>query len=457
VRRRLVLSHVLLVAMVLIALEVPLGLLFARRQHADLVESATRQAALIATFVGPDFDQPVQRSLDVILHDLPTGAPSEVTVLDRAGRVLVARHSAVPDDLDPTPAGAARAAITGALTTGDVVDDGQRWTFAAVPVTSRDSQVGAVVVSLPRHETDERIVRAWWLLGGLAAGILALAALVAALVTRWLGRPIDQLAAAVADFSSGELDREAPTGHGPTELRELAATFNDMAQRLARLLDSQRGFLADASHQLRGPLTALRLRIETLDGAPAADVEATLAEADRLARLLDGLLALSRGEGAAVEPVRVDVDAVVADRIDAWAPLGAEHGIELRRGGTSASASAWVGRGHLEQVLDNLIANSLEASAPGSTIEVGAVAGPADPAPASGVSVAVVDHGRGMSPEQLEHAFDRFWQSDSRPPGGAGLGLSIVEQLVAANGGQIHLRPTEGGGLTATVTLPAAP
>lgn len=446
----MIVIQVVLVAIVLIVLEIPLGILFARRQNADLAESATRQAALIATFIGPDLDQSVGNSLSAVLRNLPTQAPVEITVVDRSGRILVARHGAGPDEGDGPAAAAVRAASTGTVSTGELTDDGEKWTYAAVPVTSRDSQVGAVLVALPREDVSERIATAWAVLAGLAGGLLVLTALVALWVSRWVSRPVNTLAAAVGRLSAGDLNSVAPSDSGPPELRDLAEQFNDMATRLRNLLDAQRRFVADASHQLRAPLTALRLRVENLDGSPVVDVEPALAEADRLARLLDGLLALSRAEGARPEPQEVDAVAVIRDRLDAWSPLCSESQVELRLVSAPQSALVLIAAGHLEQILDNLIANSLEVSPPGSSIDLAV-----DRAPGIGpmVVIEVIDHGPGMSDDHRIHAFDRFWQSDTRPTGNAGLGLPIVQQLVASNRGQVALLPTRTGGLTATISL----
>jgi signal transduction histidine kinase len=340
------------------------------------------------------------------------------------------------------------------VTTGDLTDDGQRWTYAAVPVGSRDSAVGAVVVSVPARAVEQRIRNAWLLLGALAAGVLLLAAVVAAAMARWLARPIDSLGHAVAGLSAGNLDSVAPTDVGPPELRSLAEQFNDMAVRLRELLDNQRRFIADASHQLRAPLTALRLRIEMLEQEPGESTEAALAEADRLGRLVDGLLALSRAEGSRPTATSVDVLAVSRDRIEAWAPLCSENGIDLVLVCPLHEARAALAEGHLEQVLDNLIANALEVAPTGSSIEIAVGRSDSRDFPHR-VLVRVLDRGPGMSPDQIAHAFDRFWQSDTRPTGSVGLGLPIVQQLVRANRGDIVLRPRDGGGLEVLLSFVA--
>jgi signal transduction histidine kinase len=233
-------------------------------------------------------------------------------------------------------------------------------------------------------------------------------------------------------------------------VRRLAAAFNDMAARLDRLLEAQRAFVADASHQLRTPLTALRLRLENLEAitppAAAGDLRAAAAETGRLARLVDGLLVLARAEAVPGRREVVDLAAMVADRQAAWAPLAAEQDVELTAHPTSATP-VWAAPGALEQVLDNLLANALGAAPVGSRIQL------ATRQVGGWVEVHVIDQGRGMPAEQRQRAFDRFWRGPASERDGSGLGLAIVRQLLEASGGGAELRPNPGGGLDAVARL----
>ena len=170
-------------------------------------------------------------------------------------------------------------------------------------------------------------------------------------------------------------------------------------------------------------------------------------EIARLSRLVDGLLEVARAESAVTVPVPVQVAGVVRDRVAAWSPLAEERGV-----GLSASAPgqihASLGEGHLEQILDNLIANALDAVPAGGHVRVSAR--PSE----RGARVVVADDGPGMSRAQQEAAFRRFASNTS---GGTGLGLAIVHRLVTSNGGSAELSDTPGGGLTLTLDLPAAP
>jgi signal transduction histidine kinase len=162
---------------------------------------------------------------------------------------------------------------------------------------------------------------------------------------------------------------------------------------------------------------------------------------------VDGLLAVARAENVVTEPVPVAVDVVIRDRVAAWAPVAGEREITLTASGPGP-ARASLGEGHLEQILDNLLANALDAVPAGGYVRVRAMAD------GQGVQIMVADDGPGMSPVQREAAFRRF---ASNPSGGTGLGLAIVHRLVTANGGSAHLSDTLGGGLTVTLGLPAQP
>jgi signal transduction histidine kinase len=221
-----------------------------------------------------------------------------------------------------------------------------------------------------------------------------------------------------------------------------------MAARLESLVRGHQSMMAEVSHQVRTPLAALRLRLDLLgedvDDATAAEVAGAQQEIARLSRLVNGLLAMARAENVTAAPVPVAVSDVVQDRVAAWQPAADERGVTL----TAARGAPVLARaveGHLEQILDNLLANALDALETGRTIRVRAVA-------ANGrARVAIADDGQGMSAEQQRAAFRRF---ASGRAGGTGLGLAIVDRLATANGGSAALSDTPGGGLTVTIELP---
>jgi signal transduction histidine kinase len=297
----------------------------------------------------------------------------------------------------------------------------------------------------------ERVHRIWLALALTGACILAAVALVAFTLARWITRPLRTLHRATAQLADGRLTNPPDATHGPPELRELAASFTHTATRLRQLLDAQQAFAGEASHQLKTPLTALRLRLENfepyLDPRAHDSLDEAVGEVERLGRMVHGLLALARLENSATTAEPTDLDAVLADRAAMWEPLAAEQYVAVVVTGTAAGR-VWAIPGALEQVVDNLVANALRVSPPGTTLTL---------ARAPGAELHVVDQGPGLPPADRERAFDRFWRASDSHHDGTGLGLPIVRHLVRASGGEITLHSAPGGGLDACVRLRPAP
>jgi signal transduction histidine kinase len=326
------------------------------------------------------------------------------------------------------------------------------WVAAAAPVYSPGGPlVGTVVLARSTNSLDRGILTLWLILGTVGVVALLAAALLASALARWVNRPLAGLDSAARRLADGDLAIRAVVGSGPPELRRLATTFNTMAGRLEALVHGNRAVIADVSHQLRTPLAALRLRLDLLaadtDPVTGHELAGALEELARLSRLVDGLLAVARAENVVPVPVTVDVSEAARERVVAWHPDAREGG---RAGGGAARgpALAWIGEGHLEQVLDNLIANALEALSAGHQITV------TTKTTTSGAQIIVADNGPGMNAEDRERAFLRFSTSN---PNGTGLGLAIVHRLVTSNGGTASLSQTPGGGLTVTLDFPGVP
>ena len=160
--------------------------------------------------------------------------------------------------------------------------------------------------------------------------------------------------------------------------------------------------------------------------------------------MVNGLLAVARADNVTTPAVQIAVDAVIMDRVAAWRPAAEEREVTLTAANLEP-VSARLGEGHLEQIMDNLLANALDAVPPGGTVHV------ATAAAGDSLRITIADDGPGMSQQQLRTAFRRFV---STTPGGTGLGLAIVDRLVTSNGGSAVLSDTPGGGLTVTIELP---
>ena len=327
----------------------------------------------------------------------------------------------------------------------------------AEPVLVDGEVRGAVVTVSPTGALRERELETWALIAGAVLLALALGVLVSLPVVRWILHPVRRLdegtgRVATAVLAGGAAEPVADHS-GPPELRRLSASFDRMAETVTGALAAQRAFVADASHQLRNPLTALRLRLSNLQGhvdtTAADDHGAALEEAERLSELLDGLLALARTERTA--PLAdVDVDAAVADRIEAWRPLAEHTGLRLERAGQPGLAAA-APVGAVETVLDAVLDNAVKFSAPGDVITVHTARC------GDRVEIAVQDTGPGLAPDELERATDRFWRSPSQSNvEGSGLGLAIAARTVELAGGSLRLESPEGGGLRVLARLPAA-
>jgi signal transduction histidine kinase len=466
VRRRLVLSYVVLAAVLLIVLEVPLGILGANQQRDAVRASARRDAAVLAALAGPGLDPAASRQgpdLDDLSARYATETGAEVTIVDRNGRTVAyhppASEGGQPDsDRDGTTA-ALHGALAGATVVATRKDEGHSVEVAAVPITAKDGTVtGAVQVALPAAAAEHRIHVLVAVLLAFAGIALAVVAGVGMLVARSVVRPLGDLETAVRALEAGDLDaRTEPSG--PPELRSLGVSFNRMAARLDELITSQRRFIADASHQLRSPLAALRLRLEAVAVADPESgqrhLEAAVEEVGRLSRLVDGLLELARVEGTRPERSVVDVTVVLRDRVDTWEALAGERGVRLDLAATDGDLRAIAVPGHLEQIVDNLLANAVEVAPSGSVIDLGAAVRAVDGR--SALEVDVDDAGPGMTEDQRQVAFTRFWQDDSQPTGTTGLGLAISRQLARTSGGELTLGVSPAGGLRATIVLePAA-
>ena len=332
------------------------------------------------------------------------------------------------------------------------------WIAAAIPVYSARAQlVGTVILVRPTGPLNHDIVELWVILGTVAVVAMLAAALLAFALARWVSRPLAGLDSAAGRLADGDLAIRAVVDSGPPELRRLGTTFNTMAGRLEALVHGNRAVIADVSHQLRTPLAALRLRLDLLAADTDPDPETTghelagaLDELARLSRLVDGLLAVARAENVVPVPTAVDVAEVARERVVAWHPVADDRGIVLEAR-PAPPALAWIGDGHLEQVLDNLIANALEALGAGGHVTVTVTA----TATAAGARIIVADNGPGMNAEDRERAFLRFSTSN---PNGTGLGLAIVHRLITSNGGTASLaETTPGGGLTVTLDFPGVP
>lgn len=335
---------------------------------------------------------------------------------------------------------------------------------------SADSSGSLVVVGVPLDDVNAAIDRLVVVQGVTSAAVI----LVLALITWWVLRlgvqPLRQMTVAASHVAEGDLSLRLPDAPTGTEAAELGRALNTMLSRIEEAFDERtrseerlRRFIADASHELRTPVTTIRGYAELYRMGGLADVDQldtaiarTESEAVRMGRLVDDLLALARmDQGRRPEPSRTRLDQVARDVIADTAVVHPERTIT-----DELSAVEVLGvPDELHQVVANLVTNAVVHTPPATPIDVSLQAD------GDVVQLRVVDRGPGMSEVDRERAFERFHRADpsrSRASGGSGLGLSIVEAIVDAHGGRAWLEVTApddpvSPGTTAVVELPRAP
>ncbi|HEX6762910.1 MAG TPA: ATP-binding protein [Gaiellaceae bacterium] len=431
---RLLASYLALTVVVLIGLEVPLAIVDAQNQRKDLTAKIARDAFAAAS-LSEDVLQSTGRSaqLQRVADHYRVATGGRLVIVNRRGLAVADSQPTTPGERNFATRREIIAALRGRTASGIRTSETlhERLLYVAVPVASGGVVHGAVRITYPTATLDARIRRYRLALLAVAAVVLGAATAIGLVLSQSIVRPLKRLRETAERVAEGDLAARAPENVGPPEIRTLAARMNESTRRLSVLIGTQDQFVSDASHELRTPLTALRLRLETGDTAGA------LAEVDRLAQLVDELLALARAD-AAVDPAEpLDIGQVVRVRIDAWRPLAEERGVRLDS--TTDDVSVRAGAGRVQEVLDNLLANALDAAPADSQVKVLAAKG----------ELHVVDGGPGLTEEQRERAFDRFWRASDKP--GSGLGLAIAKRLVERDGGNIELRRATTGGIDAVV------
>jgi signal transduction histidine kinase len=440
--RRILASFLAVLVVVITAIIVPLGLIVTGQQRHDFTDSARAAARSLASLAEEQLDDHASAAALPRLLATAAGASDRVAVLDNAGTI-------VATTAQPPPATAVASAQAGRRPPGV-----ESRVVVTAPVSDGRRTVGTIVLVRDSTSLDHRVRTLWLALSAAALFALILGAVVGWSLGRWISRPLRSLIGAAHGIGTGHAEARADPDVGPVQVREVAHAFNDMAHRVSTLLRAQRGMVAEVSHQLRTPLAALRLRLELLaedtDDATRTEASAMLAETNRLARLVDGLLAIARAEATESAPIPTDVEKVATERLRAWEPVAAERQITLKQQRPSTTpVLAALTAGHLEQILDNLLANAIEVVPPGGQVTVSVTRNGENPV------VNVEDTGPGMSEQQRARAFDPY-TTDRGGRGGTGLGLAIVARLLATDHGTASLHPAAGGGTRAEILLQPA-
>ena len=442
--------------LMLIALEVPLALNLSKRVDAEIKAEAANQAQLVAASAAGQLTR--REELAPLVRTAAPAVGGRVIVVDARGRLLADSEGSGRSAASYATRPEIRAALRGDVSQGTRFSASldQELLFTAVPVVEGGRTTGAVRVTQAVDAVRSEVRRDTLALIGLGVGALALGLVVAWLLAGYLSRPLRGLTAAARRVEAGDLDARAEEA-GAREHREVAHAFNDMTERLGRSMAAQRDFVANAAHQLRTPLTGLRLRLEAAglkadDPALRRDLEAGERETERLARTVTDLLTLAR-EGqrpAAVAPL--DLRGAAEAAVERWVSVADEHDCELELRDRSGGARVDASGEDVAVILDNLVENAIEHTEPGTTVTIELRAG------AGAGTVLVADAGPGLEPGEEERVFDRFFRGRSRAerPSGSGLGLTIVRVLARRWGGEATIANRPGGGARAEVRLPLA-
>ncbi len=465
-RLRLIAAIVGIVALVLIVHDVPLAGHLGRVERDRLVTKLERDAFILAGRAEEELEAGTlteDPTLTRLVADYSSLEDVRVVVVDDQARGVLGSEPDRTIGVDFGNRPEIVRALDGISNTGERASEtlGEELFFVAVPVLSGDAVVGAVRFSAPGRTVSDRTADQVRQLFLVAAISLLIAAAVAWLLSQMILGPLSRLRTATQGLATGDLSTRADVDDGPPELRDLGTSFNTMATQLQQMVERQRAFAGTASHQLRTPLTALRLQLERLqvelEDQPATGlrVEEAIEECDRLRRMIEGLLALSRTEGAGLVAQDTDAAGIIEQRVEQWRALAEERNVTLELDIQERHHVRAV-PGSIEQIVDNLVDNALEVSPEGSTLLValrGADLPSEGPGRTATVAIHVVDEGPGLSQAERERAFDRFWRGPNSADGGSGLGLAIVEQLAQAAGGSARLDSTPDGGIDAVVIL----
>jgi signal transduction histidine kinase len=451
-RSRLVLAFAYILLAVIVALTIPLAVNVSRERKTELGIDTLITAQTLAAYIGKEYIT----DPSLLADRLSTAAiPPEITrvvVTDPQGIVI---YDSDGEDVGKNFANGQRPEMDYALGQGLPTYD-VRYSdklqanimVAAAPIIDEEL-VGAIRLTRDYSDVDREVRQATVGimaigLAGLAGGILIAFGLAGSLV-----QPIQSLATAAKRLGGGDLSARAGAVGSAAEVRELGRSFDEMAERVERTVQAQREFVANASHQLRTPLTGMRLRLESViadtpNGEVRRQLEAAEREVDRLSEIVDRLLVMSREIEQGV-PTHVDLGETVDRARERWQVRAGQQGSTLHANGQGGLAQA--NPTDLEQVLDNLLENAITYAPGDIELQTGREG--------SRVWVAVRDHGSGISAAEQDRVVDRFYRGRAAPAGGSGLGLAIARELAEKWGGTLTVSSPPDGGTRIEVRLRA--
>ncbi len=385
-------------------------------------------------------------NMDLLISSNPVSSPNDIWVqlTDSNGNIVTKSDNLGEKELP---------VVSGSIPVTRTLEDGTRIRILPVPLQAADQtyqlEFAQSLASIEPIMTRMGIV----LLLTIVVFLTFVVASAAILIGRALS-PVKRVTATAQGIaSSSDLSRRVDY-HGPKdEIGELAATFDRMIEQLDGLLRSQRGFVADASHELRGPLTVIRGNLDLLkrnlsEEDRTESIRVLEAEMARMTRIVNDLLVLAEVESGPLEQSQlVSLKDIILDAQDRALLLAGDRHIVIER-----QDDLWVrGDAHkLDQLVGNLVGNAIKYTPEGGTVTLSLFQD------GEWARLDVADTGIGISPEHLPHIFDRFYRVDrarSRAGGGTGLGLAIVKGIALQHGGKVTVTSETGKGSTFTVWL----
>ena len=429
-----------------------------------LYAQRTRQASLsaekLAASAAPFFAQADLEGLDEMLHAAAADEGGRILLIDKEGKIQYDTLSLLEGTRTQAPE--AIAVLTGqevrAFGVHALADSADYAALCAAPMVSVEGPIGAVLLSTPVDELRQAILAVEAQLMTVFIAVAAAALIAAFVFAISLTAPIKAMTSAIRRMGKGDLSARVKV-HASGELKELADSYNAMAEKIENFDQSRSQFVQNASHELKTPLATMKLLLENLIYQPDMPSELRAEfmqdmnhEIDRLSGIITDLLTLTKmdSEETAIKHEKFDFTELCIGAVHALQPAAEKNRLTLTMD-VAKDVTLQGDESKLGQVIYNLIDNAIKYTPEGGSVHV------TMKADGRNAVFAVRDTGVGIPEEDAKHIFDRFYRVDkarSRETGGTGLGLSIVRQMVQLHRGEIKVDSVFGKGSTFTVTLP---
>jgi signal transduction histidine kinase len=446
-RKNLVVAFVLFAFGLLVVTLVPFGVVSVHGHLRAFVDAQELDTEHVASTLA--------RTADArgALSDRYEGERAAGWLLDASGRPMTAPTNRQAFPALVTRAPEVEAARRGTAATRIADSPVGRRLMIASPIITAGRLNGVLWVSVSLAPVARQDRETWAQLAAIGAIVMLIAGLVGVLLSRGIARRLEIVAAGAKRFGEGHLVDPIMVG-GSDEITALAGTLNTMGAEIDRLVHREKDFVAAASHQIRTPLTAIKIRIDELlatSGAREAEeteyLKEMAEEVDRLTMLTTRLLDLSSAE-TKHESRRFPASYAVREAIDRIEPLAHHFGISMDVEIAPEDSRIMAAPGAFEEALFNLLDNAVKFSPPGEAVEVSARR------ENGRFVVSVSDHGPGIATEQRARVVEPFYRA-TRTKTGYGLGLAISSRLCTSAGATLNLDRRRGGGTTATIRWPS--